>query len=56
MRAVVPFCICVVLALFGTWRIDIGRKESGVIFYLIPFSVFLASTVAWAIVHDFYVR
>jgi hypothetical protein len=56
LRSLVPFVFFVALAMFGTWRIDIGRKETGVIFYLIPLSVFLVSAITWALVHDRYVR
>jgi hypothetical protein len=55
-HGIIPFAVCALVAMIPVWKKPVGRKGIQVIFYLIPFSVFLLASIVWAWIHDTYMK
>lgn len=55
-RALVPSCVCALVFIVPTLKVEMSWKERLFFFKLVPLCSGLASAIIWAVIHDRYMR
>jgi hypothetical protein len=55
-HGVIPFVLTMLLFVIHSTRIELSKKETLFFFYILPFSIFLAACIVWALIHDTFMK